>query len=305
MVKLSRCNESSMDQAKAFIKKYCQLAGSGISFDKDDGVFTSWIEIKSKQDNYSKIDWWERTEYFAIYIKAQDAIILNDGKLENLLDADLFKSLIKKGLAEMRELYAYQVPCFQLMLSKLGITEDECIGIMAGLYLDKCKSIMDKSFPVVQRAYDRWAAKGDNLAAKKERIASTFGKAFIDDLTKGVESFHDAYIESETGNLFVLFKKQYGSFNKYTEEELREKAKEEAISSWPLWCLSEVSNITDILMRYDVGKCEHYDLRFDPAAMRVEGVIYGDTGKQLKFHTIFAGGYNIQKLHTRTIAHIF
>jgi hypothetical protein len=295
----------AQDQAKSFIKKYCRVYGSGVSFNKEDGCFCSWLEIESKQENYSKLDWWERNESFSIRLHVQDAITIIEGKIENVLNADSLEDLIIDGIKEMRDTFSFKSECFDTMLSHIGITENECVSVMAELFLDKCVSCMNKSFPVTQRAYDRWVEKGCKQEAKKERIASVFGKDFEEALTNGIASFHDAYIESKTKMLFAFFKQQYGGFTRYTDVELKEKASREAEETWGFWLKFEVIGITDILLRYDVGKCTHYDLQFDNACMKVEGDIFGDTGKRLHFHTIFAGGYNIQCLHTRTIAHVF
>lgn len=294
----------TQDQPKLFIKKYCKVSGSGLSFNKEEGCFCSWLQIESKQDNYAKLDWWERTESFSIRLDAHNAITIIEGKIENVLNADSLTYLIIEGIKKMRETLSFQAECFDLMLSHIGITEEECIPIMVDLFLDKCVSCMNKSFPVTQRTYDRWVEKGCKKEAKKERIASTFGKDFLENLTKSLSSFHDAYIKIKTNILFTFFKQQYRGFTRYTDDELKQKATKEAKETWGFWLNSEVFSITDILLKYDVGTCSYYNVHFDPSTMKIEGDIFGDSGKCLHFHTIFAGGYNIQCLHTRTLAHV-
>lgn len=292
------------NQAVKFIKKYCKVSGSGVSFDKEDGCFCSWLEIESKQDNYSKLDWWERNESFSIRLSVQDAITVMEGKIENTLDVTLLKDFILSGIKDMRDTFSFKSECFNTMLSHIGITENECVSVMADLFYDKCVSVMNKSFPVAQRAYDKWVEKGCKQEARKERIASVFGAEFLDSLRQAILSFKDAYLESNTKMLYNFFKKQYGSFTRYTDEELKQKAAKESLESWSFWKEAELFNITDILLRYDVGTCKEYRIDLDTHTMKIEGCITGDTGKQLHFHTIFAGGYNIQCLHMRTLANV-
>ena len=298
-------NNNTLEQAKKFIKKNCRLYGNGISFYKEESRFSSYVLIESKQEVYSNVDWWERDDSFSIQLKVQDAIEIVEGKIENILNETLFNTLIINGIKDMRETFKFKAECFDRMLDHLGISEGECVSIMIDLFLDKCKSSLDKSFPVAQRSYDKWVEKGCQVQVKKERIASTFGKDFLDSLTDGISSFHDVYIQNQTESLFEFFKMQYGRFTKRSDEDLMKQAKNEANSSWPLWLKFEVYGITDILLNYNVGKCDHYNLDFDTINMKVEGDIFGEDGKRLHFHTIFAGGYNIQRLHTRTIAHVF
>lgn len=295
--------------AKKFLRKHTRLTGSGVSFSSKNGKFYSYSHVETKRSFEDDVEWTEHNDSFSIQIQIENAVDVCEGKITNTLNGETLMCLIIDGISEMKELFKWKTEAYCKTLDNLHINEDEFIAIVSELYLDKVKSQMVKSFPVTQRAYDKFVEKGCAVQKKKERIASTFGQEFISDLEKGVLSFHDEYIKSQTNALFRLFKQMNKRvvdtrFAK-TDEELMERASKEANESWMPWANNEVRSILDILLSYDAGTLKTYNMNFDKSTMSVEGNIFGDTGKRLNFRTIFAGGYNIQRLHTRTIAHIF
>ena len=295
--------------AKKFLRKHTRLTGSGVSFSSKKGKFYSYSRVETKRSFEDDVEWTEHNDSFSIQIQIENAVDVCDGKITNTLNDETLMCLIIDGISEMKELFKSQTEAYCKTLDNLHINEDEFIAIVSELYLDKVKSQMVKSFPVTQRAYDKFVEKGCAVQKKKERIASTFGQEFISDLENGVLSFHDEYIKSQTNALFRLFKQMNKRvvdirFAK-TDEELMERASKEANESWMPWANNEVRSILDILLSYDAGTLKTYNMNFDKCTMSVEGNIFGDTGKRLNFRTIFAGGYNIQRLHTRTIAHVF
>ena len=295
--------------AKKFLRKHTRLTGSGVSFSSKKGKFYSYSRVETKRSFEDDVEWTEHNDSFSIQIQIENAVDVCDGKITNTLNDETLMCLIIDGISGMKELFKSQTEAYCKTLDNLHINEDEFIAIVSELYLDKVKSQMVKSFPVTQRAYDKFVEKGCAVQKKKERIASTFGQEFISDLENGVLSFHDEYIKSQTNALFRLFKQMNKRvvdirFAK-TDEELMERASKEANESWMPWANNEVRSILDILLSYDAGTLKTYNMNFDKCTMSVEGNIFGDTGKRLNFRTIFAGGYNIQRLHTRTIAHVF
>lgn len=295
--------------AKKFLRKHTRLTGSGVSFSSKNGKFYSYSHVETKRSFEDDVEWTEHNDSFSIQIQIENAVDVCEGKITNMLNGETLMCLIIDGISEMKELFKWKTEAYCKTLDNLHINEDEFIAIVSELYLDKVKSQMVKSFPVTQRAYDKFVEKGCAVQKKKERIASTFGQEFISDLENGVLSFHDEYIKSQTNALFRLFKQMNKRvvdtrFAK-TDEELMERASKEANESWMPWANNEVRSILDILLSYDAGTLKTYNMNFDKSTMSVEGNIFGDTGKRLNFRTIFAGGYNIQRLHTRTIAHIF
>lgn len=294
--------EKRLADAKKFIRKYCRIYGQGISFNRDDGTFQSWVEIESKRD-IEEVDWVEHNRNFGIRIPVQLAVSITNGQIINNLNDELFIELLIVGVAEMREDFKYKAIFFDLILEKLSISEKECFDIFKDLYLDRAISMMDKSFPVAQRAYDRWIEKGCIAKAKKEHLSSTFGDKFLSELLTGLNSFKNAYIAQETDIQFYILNKMYGRFQ--TKEFISNKAKKNAVDSWPYWVKSEYYSICEKLLDRDIGVCESFKLRFDEHTMKITGEIFGNTGKRLEFYTIFAGGYNIQRLHMRTIVHVY
>ncbi len=295
--------------AKKFLRKHTRLTGSGVSFNREDGKFHSFCQIETKRSFEDDVEWTEHNDSFSVRIQIENAVDVCDGKITNTLSNETLMCLFIDGISEMKELFKWKTEVFCKTLDNLHIDENEFIALVSELYLDKVKSQMEKSFPVTQRSYDKFVEKGCAIQKKKERIASTFGQEFISDLESGVLSFHDEYIKSQTNALFRLFKMMNkritcARFVK-TDEELMERASKEAIESWIPWANNEVRSILDILLSYDAGTLKTYNMNFDKSTMSVEGNIFGDTGKRLNFRTIFAGGYNIQRLHTRTIAHVF
>lgn len=303
------------ESAKKFVRKYFRAMGSGISFNRENGSFGSYVTIESKYGVEKDVPWWVRTSgNMSIRLSADVAIVVEDGKLVNTMDSVLLASLIQgmgvgdygDGLSynHSHEWYEEQL---QAVYDNLHINEGEFINILCDLYLDKIITMINKSLPVAQKSYDKWIEKGCVATQRKERIASTFGDDFVKALVDGICSFHDEYIRIETAKEIDDMKERNRRCGKeiYKESEMQERAEKLAEGSWRRWSQYEVGTILDILLRYDAGKCVSFDIRFDKSSMTVEGNIHGDTGKRLNFHTIFAGGYNIQRLHTRTIAHVF
>ena len=306
-IESTNTHDRELSDAKKFIKKYCRVLGSGVSFSREDGCFHSCVEIESKQDNDRNVDWWQHNDHFGIHLSVEKAVDVIDGRITLLLDLETFTSLMIEGISEMRDTFSFMSECIDHMIQNLHINEDECVSLMTELFMDRVKSLTEKSFPVAQRAYDKWVEKGSVVRYEKERIASKFGQDFIKELTDGVLSFHDVYIENETQCQYSIMKMQESRsrFHHHTDEEMRETAMRYAHEMWQPWSKGEIYGILKILLGYDVGTCQRYEMDFDVAKMKVEGNIYGDSGKRLNFRTIFAGGYNIQQLHMRTIAHVF
>ena len=320
--------------AKKFVRKNFRTYGSGISFNSSDGSFDSYANIEMKhafvdsvEDN-PELSFWPKHEQLNISMNVTNGVMVDkDNHIVNILDRERLSDSIKgcgigdwkDGLSTWHVRYEHQkqmslkhgeepeADCFASLLDYLKINEDEFVGILCDLYLDTISRMIDRSIPVAQKAYDRWVEKGCVATKRKERIASTFGDAFVKALVDGICSFHDEYVRIETESEIIRMRTVNAQCHRelYKESEIRERAEKSAEESWKLWSRNEEDGIIDILLRYDAGKCETFEIHFDKSTMTVDGDIYGDTGKRLNFHTIFAGGYNIQKLHTRTIAHVF
>lgn len=320
--------------AKKFIRKNFRTYGSGISFTSSDGEFSSYANIEMKRafvdsiEDTPELSFWPKHEQLNINMNVTNGVIVDkDNHIVNILDRERLTDSIKgcgvgdwkDGLSTWHVRYERhkqvsikygeepEADCFASLLDYLKINEDEFVGILCDLYLDTISRMIDRSIPVAQRTYDRWVEKGCVATKRKERIASTFGDAFVKALVEGICSFHDEYVRIERSKEINYMKEQNKRCNReiYKESEMQERAEKAAEGSWRYWSQYEVDTILDILLRYDAGKCETFEIHFDKYTMTVEGDIHGDTGKRLNFHTIFAGGYNIQKLHTRTIAHVF
>ena len=320
--------------AKKFVRKNFRTYGGGISFTSSDGEFSSYANIEMKRafvdsvEDTPELSFWPKHEKLDINMNVTNGVMVDkDNHIENILDRERLSDSIKgcgvgdwkDGLSTWHARYEQhkqmsikygeepEADCFASLLDYLKINEDEFVGILCDLYLDTISHMIDRSIPVAQRAYDRWVEKGCIATKRKERIASTFGDAFVKALVDGICSFHDEYVRIEIANEIYRMKMSNARCccELYKESEMQERAEKTAEENWKFWSHNEAEGIIDILLRYDAGKCVSFEIRFDKSTMTVEGDIHGDTGKRLNFHTIFAGGYNIQRLHTRTIAHVF
>lgn len=292
-----------LEFAKKFVRKYFPLHAYGVSFDKEEGkVVEGYSTISSKQGMCDSVDWCNRGDHTSIELHLEKGVTIIDDALTNTLTEsqfieDIHASIQGISIQDYREF-------LDKVLANLHISMDEFVIILSSLYYNKVVESINKSLPKAQKIYDKWVEKGGVEKARKERIASTFGKDFIEELYNSILTFKSRYIELETDNLIARYKLT-GYLRFMSIDEINRKSKEEAEYNWEWWKKQELLSIEDTLLRYDVGKCVSYKIEINESTLTVNGDIYGDTGKRLNFHTIFAGGYNIQKLHTRTLPHVY
>lgn len=314
-VSKSSLHVKELAEAKKFVRKYFKVTGSGVSFNREDGVFSSSCTIETKYGMEREVEWWKTPQNFYFHLSLESSVEVDEfSHIVNCLDETLLKALIRGiGVGDYHDGLSYVHKSsfleedFQRILSNLHIDESEFVCILCDLYFKKIHGMIERSLSVTQRAYDKWVESGCVETVRKERISSTFGDAFVKALTDSVLSFHDVFVKQKSEQEIFSMRQTNERAHReiYKESTMKEAAIKWAETSWKLWSQNEVRGILDILLRYDVGRCLSFELRYDDGKMVVEGDIHGDTGKRLNFHTIFAGGYNIQRLHTRTIAHVF